>query len=438
MPQDAFSGPHLFGAIDPQAVSDMAWMSDVAYTKQGRPLAELLTERGWQPLGAGDLGLPAASFDRLGYYDQDDGQGFVAVKGGALAVVFRGSDEPSDLAKLAKSVFDQQEVAQDVRPMVHQALAWVEAHPEIGTVYITGQSLGGALAGEFASSIDGLPQLSRPVQFQVVAFGSPGSEQDDRNDLTRSMLEVNHTGDPVPTDNLLGSRLEHHGGVAAIDLPLVPGASSLAELGMQKQDDPALLTEHDSEIYRESTAVIAASPLYAYTTQGMSTAILGFSTDDSYSVAGAGAFTLGGGGNDTIYGSTGSDLLDGGDGDDLLFGEPDEVLLASVGGDPMLGGGDDVLAGGIGDDALVGGGGRDVFVFAPAAGGGTDRVGGFTPGIDQLDVRAFSFTDFEAQVAPLIAPGSEGAVVSLSAAGGEDVILAGLDAASLGENDFLL
>jgi hemolysin type calcium-binding protein/lipase (class 3) len=438
MPQDAFSGPHLFGAIDPQAVSDMAWMSDVAYTAQGRPLAELLAEEGWRPLGAGDLDLPAASFGRLGYYDQDDGQGFVAVKGGTLAVVFRGSDEPNDLAKLAKSVFDQQEVAQDVRPMVHQALAWVEAHPEIGTVYITGQSLGGALAGDFASSIDGLPRLSRPVQFQVVAFGSPGSEQDDRNDLTRSMLEVNHTGDPVPTDNLLGSRLEHHGGVAAIDLPLVPGASSLVELGMQKQDNPTMLTEHDSEIYRESTAVIAASPLYAYTTQGMSTAMLGFSTDDSYSVTGAGAFTLAGGGNDTIYGSTGSDLLDGGDGDDLLFGEPDEVLLASVGGDPVLGGGDDVLAGGIGNDVLFGGAGRDVFAFAPVTGGGTDRVGDFIPGIDQLDVRAFSFTAFKAQLAPLIVPGAEGAVVSLSPAGGEDVILAGLDAASLGENDFLL
>jgi RTX calcium-binding nonapeptide repeat (4 copies)/Lipase (class 3) len=437
MPQDAFSGPHLFGAIDPQAVSDMAWMSDVAYTVQSRPLAELLAERGWQPLGAGDLDLPAASFDRLGYYSQQDSQGFVAVKGGTLAVVFRGSDEPSDLAKLAKSVFEQ-EAIQDVRPMVHQALAWVEAHPEIGTVYITGQSLGGALAGDFASSIEGLPRLSRPVQFQVVAFGSPGSEQDDRNDLTRSMLEVNHTGDPVPTDDLLGSRLEHHGSVAAIDLPLVPSTSSLVELGMQKQDDPPMLTEHDSEIYRESTAVIAASPLYAYTTQGISTAILGFSSDDSYSVPGAGAFTLGGGGNDTIYGSTGSDLLDGGAGDDSLFGEPGEVLLASAGGDPMSSGGDDALAGGIGNDLLFGGAGRDVFTFASAAGGSTDRVGDFIPGIDQLDVRAFSFTAFEAQLAPLIAPGAEGAVISLSAAGGEEVILAGLDATLLGPNDFIL
>jgi Ca2+-binding RTX toxin-like protein len=431
MPPD-LPDANLFRGIRAEHVRDMAWMSDLAYGDGGLLLADLLSERGWQPLTQADLRLDPADLDGQGYYDVNDGQGFVAVGGSTLAIVFRGSVDNDDLVK---SAFDQQAVVRDLRPMVHQALAWAQENPFIDTIYITGQSLGAALAGNFAAKIDEFPQPGQAVQFEVVGFGSPGSEVDDRNDLTRNMLEVNHGGDPVPTDPLL-SRLDHHGITVRVELPLMSDANSFVDLANQKLD--GRITEHDSETYRQSTDAIAGSPLYGYTAQEMPTAVLGLTSDDVYQVRDATQFTLGAGGNDMMWGSVGTDLLDGGAGGDLIFGEPMDVLLSRLGGDPALGGDDDLLAGDIGSDVLFGGGGRDLFVCAPASGGGTDRIGAFTVGIDDLDLRAFMFTDYLAQVAPLITQGAEGAVVSLSLFDGEDVILAGLDAVSLGPDDFLL
>lgn len=77
---------------------------------------------------------------------------------------------------------------------------------------------------------------------------------------------------------------------------------------------------------------------------------------------------FGEGGNDTLLGNRGNDILIGGDGNDVLNGS----------------GGFDRLDGGLGDDTLQGGTGRDTFVFA--ADSGTDRVDGFTRGLDTFEI----------------------------------------------------
>ena len=83
------------------------------------------------------------------------------------------------------------------------------------------------------------------------------------------------------------------------------------------------------------------------------------------------------GGADWLSGGAGDDTLQGLDGDDQLFG----------------GDGDDRLEGGAGNDLLVGGAGADVFVFG--AGPGADRISGFQPGIDRIELHGLGAGSFD-------------------------------------------
>ncbi|MDJ0389278.1 glycerophosphodiester phosphodiesterase family protein [Roseomonas sp. E05] len=149
----------------------------------------------------------------------------------------------------------------------------------------------------------------------------------------------------------------------------------------------------------------------------------------------------GGIGNDRLDGGAGADRLTGGEGNDVLLGGAgDDVLLGGAGADRLDGGadtdrleggeGNDVLIGGAGDDVLLGGAGADRFVFAP--GSGTDRINGFAPGQDRIDVSAYGFTGFEALQ---IVAQSGRAVIQLDA--DDSITLAGVEAASLSAGDFL-
>jgi serralysin len=67
--------------------------------------------------------------------------------------------------------------------------------------------------------------------------------------------------------------------------------------------------------------------------------------------------------------------------------------IAGTPGDNVLAGGNgnDSLAGGAGTDSLSGGAGRDDFVFAAAAGNGSDQISDFVHAIDRL---VFSAADY--------------------------------------------
>lgn len=134
---------------------------------------------------------------------------------------------------------------------------------------------------------------------------------------------------------------------------------------------------------------------------------------DDWLAGGLGADTLlggngndllrGEGGNDSLSGGTGHDALEGGNGEDKLEGDAgDDLLRGGTGVDTLLGGdGDDTLIGGAGPDYMAGGLGRDVFRWESASDSlgllypgasipviGCDRVDGFAPGYDMLDLRA--------------------------------------------------
>lgn len=144
---------------------------------------------------------------------------------------------------------------------------------------------------------------------------------------------------------------------------------------------------------------------------------------------GAGDDVLDGGlDNDRMYGNAGDDIYyvdhlgdrvieDANQGSDTVWSAIDFALSASVehlyltggavtgtgngldnritgtaGGNVLAGGnGNDSLWGGAGMDSLSGGGGRDDFVFAAAAGNGSDRISDFAHGFDRL---VFSGADY--------------------------------------------
>ncbi|MEM6385481.1 MAG: fasciclin domain-containing protein [Pseudomonadota bacterium] len=135
-------------------------------------------------------------------------------------------------------------------------------------------------------------------------------------------------------------------------------------------------------------------------------------------------FVSGLGGNDTIRLGKGDDVGRGGDGNDVLRG----------------GRGEDILDGGAGRDFLVGGrdadiltGGADADIFRFNAKSGADTVTDFTIGEDLIQIRARGLKDFH-DMEHRITDSKDGAVLHV---GGSDITLAGVDADSLSESDFL-
>lgn len=91
---------------------------------------------------------------------------------------------------------------------------------------------------------------------------------------------------------------------------------------------------------------------------------------------------------DTLYGKSGMDVIKGNAGNDKLLGRAgNDTIYGSSGNDALYGeDGNDVLDGGAGNDFLRGGAGADTFRFRGAW--GVDKIYGFQPGLDHIDLRS--------------------------------------------------
>jgi Ca2+-binding RTX toxin-like protein len=181
--------------------------------------------------------------------------------------------------------------------------------------------------------------------------------------------------------------------------------------------------------------------------------LVGFGGRDTLN-GGPGRDQLRGGGNaDSLSGSTGRDTLRGGFGNDRLFGDDDndrlygdsgrDTLNGGAGNDNLQGGtgndvmrgdsGSDVLNDGTGNDILFGGAASDRFVFGP--GHGAARIKDFEDNLDKIDLRAFSFSSVaEAKSFAANVSGD----VFFTFAGGEQLIIEGIDKAHLTGADILV
>ncbi|MEM7268762.1 MAG: calcium-binding protein, partial [Pseudomonadota bacterium] len=138
---------------------------------------------------------------------------------------------------------------------------------------------------------------------------------------------------------------------------------------------------------------------------------------------------IGNGGADLIRAGAGADQVNAGIGADVVRGGVGQDILNGNGGaDLIFGGlGADRINGGVGRDELVGGSGADVFVFA--ANSGADTIRDFR-GQDTIEIAsgASQFTDLS-----ISSVGSD----TLIEFGAADIILSGVDASTVGENDFI-
>ncbi|HYN38055.1 MAG TPA: hypothetical protein VES39_02265, partial [Rhodospirillales bacterium] len=343
----------MYGRVSAQTVSTMAALAYAAYGYGDGDLAVQLATHapGWRALGPAALGLAAGDFDTDGYYDRNGATGYVALSGTAVAIVFRGSDSVDDLVSVAS---DQASYFQSLRPMIEAALAYASA-TGAGEIILAGHSLGAAMVQRTAATMDGFV-VPAGVQWTMAAFGSPGTDVDNKTPLSRTVVNVGHTGDPVPDDPLL-SDLTQHGPFTTVALPNVEGAGSLAELAQQKaaqSSDPSIVIEHDMGRYLSTARAIAESPLAGDAADDTLVIVLdapdGSPINDTYAMNDENALLLGGGGDDGLIGSDVRDLIDGGAGNDALFSQS----------------GDDLLSGGQGNDDLRGGDGVDTASFLTA------------------------------------------------------------------------
>ena len=167
---------------------------------------------------------------------------------------------------------------------------------------------------------------------------------------------------------------------------------------------------------------------------------------------------VGGAGFDAVNGNKGEDVIDGGAGGDdwLLGGQGDDLILARAGNvilngnlgvDTITGGagadfvrggqgsdllnagaGSDQLFGDLGNDTMTGGSGADIFNFA--VGGGGDVVTDFN--VDEGDrIRLIGAPPYT------VAQNGADTVISVGA-GGDQIVLAGVQAATLAPGSILL
>ncbi|MBV1865510.1 MAG: hypothetical protein KUG74_13910 [Rhodobacteraceae bacterium] len=173
----------------------------------------------------------------------------------------------------------------------------------------------------------------------------------------------------------------------------------------------------------------------------------------------------GGDGNDRIFGGAGVDVIYGGTGNDRIVGGPDypiywimgaaangleafatrslgNTMFGGAGNDRIIGGhlddlidgglGRDVLIAGVGNDRLSGGRGADVFVFDANADEGRNVITDFTDGQDIIRMNG----DVFASITGVVTSGRDGANTTITLAGGTEIILKGVDVASIGVDDF--
>lgn len=186
---------------------------------------------------------------------------------------------------------------------------------------------------------------------------------------------------------------------------------------------------------------------------------------DDYIASGDGNDEARGGvGNDTVGGSYGTDFVSGGDGDDSLGGGTGkDELIAGAGNDSVGGGeGDDTIEGGAGDDFLAGGGrndlidagsgddrinagkgddtitggaGSDTFIFNEYFAGEVDRITDFEADIDQIRMGGVDVSSAGGRFGSLaISNTADGAMISYE---GHSILLEGVDAGSLSNDDFI-
>jgi Ca2+-binding RTX toxin-like protein len=402
--------------------------------------AALPTFDGGSKAGFTAGGLYNAEVDTL-TTSSHDAQGLLAVDGDTLILTFRGTDG-EDPSVVSGQAFTGQGLAANYkafRPLINAAYDYVQSHPEIHNIVVSGHSLGGAMVDIFAMEDAARFRALRPDGLTMVSLASSGISPDlaeymgglDPSVADIKVYKVSLFGVTVTVHEIVGLNLpSDYISIAdsqdrvryAKHFPDVPEADGLIPIVTLKANlhfggdlvfnnpnidnkdvqyyDPlshpldwrGMGAHHNSGLYWADLQGLASDPLFSrFSGQNLIFGITDYNavTDpngkpvalfDGYTHLNDVGFDSDQGAR-RLVGTAGADYILGLSGNDTLVGRGGADLLSGGDGADILlgGGGRDRLDGGSGNDRLEGGGGDDFL----SGGLGWDKLIGGT-GKDQL------------------------------------------------------
>jgi len=348
---------------DNAIVDDMAMLSLAAYAlnlKQDRSFVPDLS-LGWSAVAGIESDITKGAYaDGVYRHDyslllaKNTAVAIVAEKDSTLAISFRGSAADVRQKKGTTSIVDDWTAAADdqsahfkaLQEVIEAALKYAaDASNGITDVYVTGHSLGGAMAEFVAARYSLFEDILPTGNIHFVTFGSPGVARTDANPLDLPVEQIGHSRDPifeqdVPIFDLSGlTRAEDR---ITVHLPFVPGGLVNFPGGFVPQ--------HRMVQYVDTAGALSGSALVDWADREFAIYV-GREKEknpvgtDTFGKGGSAAdqFLVGRNGMEVLTGGRGADLLDGGGSADTLRGAQDN----------------DRLSGGAEGDLIVGGGGFD-------------------------------------------------------------------------------
>ncbi|MER0170635.1 MAG: hypothetical protein DU489_08535 [Nitrosomonas sp.] len=349
--------------------------------------------QGWKPLNASELGLsPTLSESTFpftihevldngfgatkvknglsnGFYTHDNAAAFVVRSGDSVAIAFRGTNDNSD----NNSMDDGDKIHPDVdewgrpdgttgdmtdhydllRPILDSIDAYIAVH-DIKKVYVTGHSLGGAMAIEY---MDNHPDTT--VTYSAITFAAPAFTITDRwrkeYDDDERITQIEISEDPVPQTWDLEIALNTYSNNRPGDAIRFAGNQTLDEPDGYFFIYKARDENHSMDYYRKIVDnVDASSWLKILNESGDQTVFLGGRQSGDNFLVDEGADVL----EDTDLDQEDFDQL----GDDDI-----EIFYGGRGNDTLTGGSsDELMLGGSGNDDIDGSKGIDTAAYSGA------------------------------------------------------------------------
>ncbi|WP_074701849.1 lipase family protein [Nitrosomonas ureae] len=312
-----------------------------------------------------------------GFYTNYNAAAFVARSNDAIVISFRGTNDNGQFSSPDVSDWTDKSAHYDLmRPLVEAVESYIVAEG-IHKVYVTGHSLGGAMAIKFMNDH---ANRSFGADYEAITFATASYDLRGTNDPRMTLIEI--AGDPVADTGIDNGRNIHFVGDKTIGV-----SSHFHSMDYYRQ----MVDSVDNVAWDRILNETGDQSVYIGGQRGISGEEDYFIVDGRLSGVNS---VVPNSGNDTLtaplfanyniyYGGRGIDKLTGGGAKELMLGGSGNDVLKGMGGIDRLFGdsGNDMLNGGAGADTMVGGLGNDTFVVdnvgdvvAENLNEGTDKV----------------------------------------------------------------